>query len=130
MDNWKLIAAGLTLLLAPIRHLVTGFNWMKDYWENNTLSEMGADLATAFVVAMGLKIGAGILFNKLVTSLASAFLPEGATLATITAKELAASILPKIPILAFIAGAGKSLWDGYKGTQLAKEWGASECEGT
>tara|TARA_B100000029_G_scaffold459365_1_gene489421 strand:+ start:1242 stop:3257 length:2016 start_codon:yes stop_codon:yes gene_type:complete len=129
MDNWKLIAVGIGLLLTPIRHLVAGFNWMKEYWENNTLAEMGADLATAFVVAMGLKIGAGILFNKLVTSLASAFLPEGATLATITAKELALSLLPKISVLAFIAGAGQSLWDGYKGTQLAKDWGVSDVEG-
>lgn len=125
-DNWGKIAIGIGLLLTPIKHLVAGFNWMKEYWENNTLAEMGADLATAFVVAMGLKIGAGVLFKKLSEVILKSLLPEGVEL---TAGALGRALLPAGSILAFVAGIGKSIWDGVEGWNFAKEWGVEGIDG-
>lgn len=125
-NNWGKIALGIGLLLTPIKHLVAGFNWMKEYWENNTLAEMGADLATAFVVAMGLKIGAGVLFKKLSEVILKSLLPEGVEL---TAGALGRALLPAGSILAFVAGIGKSIWDGVEGWNFAKEWGVDKIDG-
>ena len=42
-----------------------GFEWAKDYFQTHTWTEIGTDIAKAFVLGLGLKIGAGILFKEL-----------------------------------------------------------------
>ena len=127
--NWGQIAIGIGLLLTPIKHLVAGFEWMKDYWETHTMAQMGADLAKAFVLAMGLKIGAGILFKELSGVILKSLLPTGVKIAGLTAGALGRALLSEMPIVAFVAGIGKSIWDGVEGWNFAKEWGVDGIDG-
>lgn len=78
-NNWGKIAILLGLLLTPIKTLVDGFTWAKDYFQEKTWKEIGTDIAkTIFLYFAGKRIamlGAGLAAGFLTDKLKNIFKP-------------------------------------------------------
>lgn len=64
-NNWGKIAILIGLLLTPIKTLVDGFTWAKNYFKEETWKQIGLDIAEAFAIYIAGK--------KFLTKVAPAF---------------------------------------------------------
>ena len=72
-NNWGKILIALGLLMTPLKTLVDGFTWAKDYFQTHTWKEIGTDIAkTIFlyfagkrIAMLGAGLAAGFLTDKL-----------------------------------------------------------------
>ena len=125
------ITVALGLLLTPIKNLGKAFLAIKDYFANNTWGDIGKDIGVGLLAALGLKIAGGLLFTKISSMIMTALMPAGATLGAggvPTAGAMGAAFIKAIPILALIAGIGKTIFDTLKGIKLAEEWGVDKLD--
>ena len=67
--HWGKILIGLTLLLTPMSKLIEGFKWLKEFWTNNTLHEMGMKIGGGILAAWGIKTAVGLTLQSLLKAL-------------------------------------------------------------
>ena len=119
IDNWKMIAATLFVLFAPLKWIKKLWGWAKTFWDMPIWGKLLTVLG-----GLGLYFGSKAGIAKLFTMAKTSFAEKG-----MAGLKPGAGMTKALGVGAILAGVALAIKDGFAGAKLSEEWGVGKTAG-